>query len=120
AGGSTWPPATWATPAGTRPTWSSASVTSEGRQGCLKGGRRPQAMTPRTLAPRLRRTRAMREHHPRIRIIALGLLAAAVVALLLLGEGRPAQAFVLRQLPTLSEVCKEADEIAVLQVEKID
>jgi outer membrane protein assembly factor BamB len=56
-----------------------------------------------------------------MRLVAPGLLPAVAVAVVLLaGQDRPARAFVLRQLPTLSEVCREADEIAVLEGEKVD
>ena len=57
----------------------------------------------------------------RVRAAAPWLLLATAVGLLLLyGKGRPARAFVDRQLPTLSVVCKEAHAIAVLKVEKIN
>src|SRR5262245_10663814 len=62
----------------------------------------------------------MLQHHPRIRVIAPVLLPTVAVFMLVAGGSQPAQAFVCLQLPTLREVCKEAEQIAVLRVEKIN
>jgi hypothetical protein len=48
------------------------------------------------------------------------LLTLAALLLVLSGITPPAQAFVLQQPPTLSDVCKMAQQIAVLRVEKIN
>jgi hypothetical protein len=61
----------------------------------------------------------MLQCHPRIRVCT-GLFAAAALLVLLTSGDRPAQAFVLQQPPTLSDVCKMAKQIAVLRVEKIN
>jgi outer membrane protein assembly factor BamB len=55
-----------------------------------------------------------------LRIRAVHLLLAAALVVLTAGGTRPAQAFVVGQLPTLSDVCKTAEEIAVVKVEKFD
>jgi hypothetical protein len=63
----------------------------------------------------------MPQRHSRIRAAAPSLLlAAAVVMLFVNGEHRLARAFVDRQLPTLRELCDEADATTALAVEKID
>ena len=48
------------------------------------------------------------------------LLTLAALLLMLSGITPPAQAFVLQQPPTLSDVCKMAQQIAVLRIEKVN
>jgi outer membrane protein assembly factor BamB len=62
----------------------------------------------------------MPQRHPRIRAVVPGLLPLTAVVVLLAGGDRPARAFVDFQLATLAKVCHDADQIAVLKVEKVD
>jgi outer membrane protein assembly factor BamB len=62
----------------------------------------------------------MAQRHPPIRTIATDLIPVAAVLVLLAGGHRPARAFVDFQLAHLSKVCHDADQIAVLKVEKVD
>jgi outer membrane protein assembly factor BamB len=61
----------------------------------------------------------MLQHHPRIRAAAPGLLAAAVLVVLLTGD-RPALAIIDAPAETLAKECAVAENIAVLRVEKVN
>jgi outer membrane protein assembly factor BamB len=62
----------------------------------------------------------MPQRHSRIPLVALGLVPASVVLVLLLGEDRAAQAFIDVPAESLSKLCKMADAIAVVRVEKVN
>jgi outer membrane protein assembly factor BamB len=61
----------------------------------------------------------MLQHHPRLRAAAPGLLPAAAVMLLLVVANRPAQGFIDLPVQSLAQLCKDAEAIAVLRVEKV-
>jgi outer membrane protein assembly factor BamB len=61
----------------------------------------------------------MLQFRPRIRAVAPGLLAAAVLVVLLAGGIRPARALIDEPPGSLTAECQAADVIAVLRVEKV-
>jgi outer membrane protein assembly factor BamB len=62
----------------------------------------------------------MLQHRPRVRGIAPGLLGfATLIALLSAGGGRRAHGFIDIPVPSLAQLCKDADAVAVLRVEKV-
>jgi outer membrane protein assembly factor BamB len=63
----------------------------------------------------------MLQHDPRIRAVGPSLLpAAAVVLVLLAGEPRPAHGFIDLPVQSLAKLCKDAEAIAVLRVERVN
>jgi outer membrane protein assembly factor BamB len=77
-------------------------------------------MMLRNVGHNVRRTRAVREPHPQIRVAALGLLPAAAVFVLLAGGNAPVQALIDEPPGSLTAECQAADVIALLRVEKVN